>query len=571
MSETGTPLAEDAPPPCVAEPACSVAPAYDTEPLPASEPRSHPAPATPDAQPRTPAPPLALAALLPAPVRALLALAGGAGLACAFAPLSLWPLAVLCPALQMWLWEDASPRSAARSGFWFGVGTFGLGTWWLYISIHDIGEAPVWLSLGLVVALVAIMGLYQALLGWLGARFLPRRGAVRWLLGLPALWLLVEWWRGWFLSGFPWLSLGYSQTDTVMAGFAPLVGVYGISAVLLVGSGALVALLRTWRGAGSRGVALGALALLLLPWGAAALLERVSWTHPAGPPISVAVLQGAIPEDVKWQEDNIGPIRDLYARLERQALGARLIVWPEAAIPEYAYEDAQFLAQLYTDARMHGSDIVMGILRADEAGNSYNSIMTFSDDVTYYDKHHLVPFGEYFPVPKFVRAWLRLRNLPYLDFTPGAAVQPPLHAVGTLLAPSICYEDAYGSAMLPDLRRGATLLVNVTNDSWFGRSWARYQHFQIARMRALEADRPLIRATQDGISAVVDRRGHVIAQARQFEPVVLRSMVQPRAGLPPYARVGNGLVVVLGLLATALAAGMRLKQSTGTGRARGGL
>ena len=511
--------------------------------------------------------PPSLAARLSEPARALLALAGGAGLACAFAPLSLWPLAVLCPALQMWLWEDASPRSAARSGFWFGVGTFGLGTWWLYISIHNIGQAPIWLSLGLVVALVAIMGLYQALLGWLGARFLPRRGAMRWLLGLPGLWVLVEWWRGWFLSGFPWLSLGYSQTDTVMASFAPLAGVYGISAVLLAGSGALLALLRTWRGVGSRGAALWALALLLLPWGAAALLQRVSWTHPAGPALSVAVLQGAIPEDVKWQEDNIGKIRDLYTRLEQQALGSRLIVWPEAAIPEYAYEDPQYLAGLYADARMHRSDIVMGILRADDAGDSYNSIMTFSDNVSFYDKHHLVPFGEYFPVPKFVRAWMRLRNLPYLDFTPGAAVQPPLHAAGTLLAPSICYEDAYGSAMLPDLRRGATLLVNVTNDSWFGRSWARYQHFQIARMRALEAERPLIRATQDGISAVVDERGRVIAEARQFQPEVLRSTVQPRAGLPPYARTGNTLVVVLGLLATALAAGMRLKQSTGTGTA----
>lgn len=544
VSETVTPLAEVAPQPAPGvAPVCGAAPASGTGPAAG----------------------IALAARLPGAVRAVLALAGGAALACAFAPLSLWPLAVLCPALQMWLWEDASPASAARSGFWFGAGTFGVGTWWLYISIHFIGDAPVWLSLGLVVALVAIMGLYQALLGWLGARLLPRRGAVRWLLGLPGLWLLVEWWRGWFLSGFPWLSLGYSQTDTVLASFAPLAGVYGVSALLLVGSGALLALLRSWQGFGSRRVALWALGLLLLPWGGGALLGRVSWTHPAGPPVSVAVLQGAIPEDLKWQQDNVGPIRDLYTRLEQQALGARVIVWPESAIPEFAEEDTQYLGQVYSRARMHGSDVIMGILHSDENEQEFNSIMTLSDGVSFYDKHHLVPFGEYFPVPKFVRAWMRLRNLPYLDFTPGAAVQPPLHAAGTLLAPSICYEDAYGSAMLPDLRRGATLLVNVTNDSWFGRSWARYQHFQIARMRSLEADRPLIRATQDGISAVVDARGHVIAEARQFQPVVLRSTVQPRAGLPPYARVGNTLVVVLGLLATALAAGMRLKQSSGTG------
>lgn len=557
MSEAVTPLAEGAPPP-----------ARDTASAPADAPAVGDVSTLDDNAAGTPAVPqtlhasarLALPARLPGAVRALLALAGGAALACAFAPLSLWPLAVLCPAGQFWLWEDASPSSAARSGFWFGAGTFGVGTWWLYISIHGIGQAPVWLSLGLVLALVCIMGLYQALLGWLAARLLPRRGALRWLVGLPGLWLLVEWWRGWFLSGFPWLSLGYSQTDTVLAGFAPLAGIYGISALLLVGAGALVALLRAPRRLGP-----WALALLLLPWGAGALLERVSWTRPAGPPISVAVLQGAVPEDLKWQADNIGPIRDLYSRLQQQALGARLIVWPEAAIPEFANDDAQFLGQLYSRARMHGSDVIMGILRADEADHEYNSLMTLSDGVSFYDKHHLVPFGEYFPVPAFVRNWMRLRNLPYLDFTPGAAVQPPLHAAGTLLAPSICYEDAYGDAMLPDLRRGATLLVNVTNDSWFGRSWARYQHFQIARMRALEADRPLIRATQDGISAIVDARGRIIAEAQQFRPVVLRATVQPRVGQPPYVRLGNALVVVLGLLATALAAGMRMTRSTGTG------
>ncbi len=183
----------------------------------------------------------------PEPVRALLALVGGAALACSFAPLQFWPLAVICPALQMWLWEDASPRSAARSGFCFGAGTFGVGIWWLYLSIHGPGEAPMWLALALVLALVGIMSLYQALLGWLVARLLPRSGALRWLVALPGLWLLVEWWRGWFLSGFPWLGLGYSQTDTVLAGFAPIAGVYGISALLLLGSGALLALLRAGR------------------------------------------------------------------------------------------------------------------------------------------------------------------------------------------------------------------------------------------------------------------------------------------------------------------------------------
>jgi apolipoprotein N-acyltransferase len=498
--------------------------------------------------------------------RAAAALGAGALTACAFAPLQWWPLAVLAPALQMWLWEGATPRQGAWSGFWFGAGTFGLGTWWLYISIHGIGEAPVWLSACLVLALVGIMALYQALLGYLAVRLLPPGGALRWLLGLPGLWLLVEWWRGWFLSGFPWLSLGYSQTDTPLAALAPVVGVYGISAVLLLGSGALVALVR-----GRGRTRAWAAAALLLPWVIGAGLGRVSWTHPVGPPVSVAVLQGAVPEDLKWQAENTAPIQALYTRLENQALGARLIVWPEAALNDPANLIPQYLGDIFSRARMHGSDVIMGIIRFDEADRWYDSIMTLANGVSFYDKHHLVPFAEYFPVPHFIRTWLRLMNLPHSDFTPGPAVQPVIHAAGTRLAPSVCYEDAYGSAALPALNQGATLLVNVTNDAWFKHSWARYQHFQIARMRALEAARPLIRAGNDGVSALVGAHGQVLAQAPEFRPWVLRGNVQPRAGLPPFARYGNVPAVVLGLLAAVLAVGGRVLGMAGPVRGRGGL
>jgi apolipoprotein N-acyltransferase len=491
---------------------------------------------------------------LPSVALNTLALLAGALLACAFAPLALWPLALLCPAVLMWLWEGCSARAAAQSGFWFGVGTFGLGTWWLYVSIHGLGGAPVWLALALVIALVLIMGLYQALLGYLCARVLPAGGAMRYLVGLPALWLLVEWWRGWFLSGFPWLSLGYSQTDTWLRGYAPVVGVYGISAVLLLGSGALVALLR-----GSRRLRIGAAALLLLPWPIGAALEHVPWTHAAGAPLSVAILQGAVPQDLKWQLSNAAPTRALYARLENEALGARLIVWPEAAVPQLANEIPQYLGEIYSRARARGSDVIMGILRVDESDDYFNSIMTLADGVSFYDKHHLVPFAEFFPVPSFVRSWLRLMSLPYSDFKPGAAIQPLISAAGAKLAPSICYEDAYGSAELPQLRSGATLLVNVTNDAWFGHSWARYQHLQISRMRALEVQRPLIRAASDGVSALIGSNGQVLAQAVEFKPTVLHGTVQPRVGLTDYVRIGNVWLVVLGLLGAGSAIGGRFR------------
>jgi apolipoprotein N-acyltransferase len=475
------------------------------------------------------------------------ALVAGAALSLAFAPFGLWPLAILAPALLFALWQDAPPRRAAWLGFLFGAGTFGAGTWWLYISIHGFGEAPVWLTIALIVALVAIMAAWQALLGYLAARLLPAGGAARWLIGLPALWLLVEWWRGWFLSGFPWLSLGYSQSDTPLAALAPVGGVYLLSAVLALAAGALLALLR-----GARAARIAALAVLVAPWVAALALQRVSWTQADGAPVTVAVAQGAVPQDLKWQIQNRLPTRELYRGLNERVLGTRLIIWPESALPELANDAQDFLRQVYGAAHARGSDILMGVVRAD-GDDYYNSVLALGDEVAFYDKRHLVPFAEYFPVPAFVRSWLRLLSLPYSDFNRGRAGQAPLAVGGLKVAATICYEDAFGSEQLGSLR-DANLLVNVTNDAWFGRSPARFQHFQIARLRALESGRYLVRAANDGVSAVVGPKGQVLAEAAEYRPTVLQGTVQPLRGLTPYARVGNGPVVAIGLFAVLFAA-----------------
>jgi apolipoprotein N-acyltransferase len=480
------------------------------------------------------------------------ALAAGALLPLAFAPFDLWPLAIASPATLMLLWQRGAPRRAAALGFCFGAGYFGAGTWWLYISIHDHGPAPVWLSLVLVLLVVAFMASYYGLLGWCTARFLPAVGPWRQYAGLPAAWLLMEWLRGWVLSGFPWLSLGYSQTDTWLAAYAPVAGVYGLSALLLLQAGALLAL---WQGRGR--ACLAALALGVLIWGGGWLLGRVAWTQPSGAPVSVAIVQGAIPQDEKWQLNNREPTMALYRSLNDQALGARLIVWPEAAIPELANEIPRYLADIQASARSHGSDVVMGVVRlADNGEDYYNSILALSGSVAFYDKRHLVPFAEFFPVPAFVRSWLRFMSLPYSDFTSGSALQGPLLAGGLHLAPSICYEAAFGSAQL-SLAGRSDLLVNVTNDAWFGRSPARYQHLQIARLRAIEAGRYMVRAGNDGVSAIVGPRGELVAVAPEYRPAVLRGTVVARHGLSPYLKLGNWPVLLLGLTALALAAWKR--------------
>jgi apolipoprotein N-acyltransferase len=295
----------------------------------------------------------------------------------------------------------------------------------------------------------------------------------------------------------------------------------------------------------------------VIPWLAAAALGSVEWTHPAGAPVTVAVIQGSIPQDQKWLDSNKQTTLDLYQRLTETALGTRLIVWPESAPPDLANELVSWITAMYREARTHHSALVFGVVRATDDGKQYyNSVLALDDELTWYSKNHLVPFAEFFPVPSFVRSWLRLHSLPYSDFTRGGDEQPPLPAGGLRLGATICYEDAYGSSMIGVLRTADTL-VNVTNDAWFGHSTARHQHFQITRMRAMEAGRYLVRAANDGISGVIGPHGEVVARAPEFTPYVLKSTVTPRVGLTPYAHVGNWPIV--SLCAAALACGLGLR------------
>jgi apolipoprotein N-acyltransferase len=489
-------------------------------------------------------------------VGSCVALAAGAAMSLTFAPFEWWPLAIFLPALLMWLWNGATPRRAAVLGFWFNFGTFSVGTYWLYISLRLIGHAPIPLALLLMLGLAAIMGAYHALLGWVVAKYLPPHGALRWMVGIPAAWLLIEWWRSWFLTGFGWLALGYAHTDSFMGSLAPVVGQYGLGLLTLIHAGALITIVF-----GSRRETIAAVASIVLIWGASLALRGVEWTAPRGAPITVAVVQGAIPQDEKWIGDNLETILDLYKTRTREAHGANLIVWPESAIPDLANNHVAYFRDVYAEASARGSSLVMGTLRMepnpktgeDEYFNSVLAMDRATPGVGWYDKHHLVPFSEFFPVPGFIRSWLRLMTLPYSDFNRGAAQQQPLEAAGQRIAAGVCYEDAYGSTLLPAMST-ATMLLNVTNDSWFGHSTARFQHLQISRLRAMETGRPMVRAANDGVSAVIGHRGEILARAPEYEANVMRSSLQPRLGLTPYARTGNWPTICLALIFALVAA-----------------
>jgi apolipoprotein N-acyltransferase len=498
----------------------------------------------------------------------LIALLAGALLTLAFAPYGQWWLAVVAPAVLAGLWGRApTAREGACIGFFFGTGLFAAGTWWLYISIHVFGEAPLWVALPVMAALVLIMAGYLALLGYVACRWLQPATVAGRLLWLPAAWVLVEWWRGWFLSGFPWLALGYSQTDSPLAGLAPVGGVHLIGFALFAGAGALLVL---WQARGP--IRAVALVVLVLPWTLGLMLQRVEWTHASGPERTVAIVQGAIPQDMKWLNtpDSKQNILDTYARLHREALGAQLILWPESTLPDWANSYSSYISAVWSASRRAGSDMMLGIVREDANDPArepryYNSLLALGDgEPATYDKRHLVPFGEYFPVPAMVRSWLRLMSLPDGDFDRGSKRQAIFQLAGVKLAPNICYEDAYPGLLRPEIR-AAEALVTVTNDTWFGRSSARYQHLQIARMRALESRRYLLRAANDGVSAVIGPDGSVVAEAPEFKPAVLKAKFTPRTGDTPYLVVGNWLalgVAGLVLAAGALRARARVKRSS---------
>lgn len=472
-----------------------------------------------------------------------LSLPVGAAVSLAFAPFNLWPIGIACFAFLFLAWEYATPRQAAKRGFLFTSGTYVAGTYWLYNSIHTIGHAPVWVTLFAMAGLVAIMGAYMALLAYALQRWVPGQGVIRWLLILPAAIVILEWFRGWFLSGFPWLALGYTQTDTWLAGFAPLGGVYIVSLAVTVCAGAVTALVL-----GTKQTRITAAAVIAVIWIVGLALDDRQWTRPTGEQLSVAIVQGAVPQSLKWEDDQRDKTIALYRELTRQHLGSKIIIWPEAALPALSHELTQVLSEEWTAAQAAGSALVLGQVRYDfEEKVYFNAVLALDKQPEWYAKRRLVPLGEYFPVPEWALDWLKGMDLPYSGFQAGVRDQDALDAAGQKLGVTICYEDAYGVEQLKVLQN-ATLLVNVTNDAWFGDSTAAHQHLQISRMRAIEAGRQLMRAANDGISAIIDSDGKIVSTYPRFKPGVLTGDVQPHVGLTPYAQVGNWPAIIVSFL-----------------------
>ncbi len=478
----------------------------------------------------------------------------GALLMLSFAPSAQFWLAPLLVAPLLISALYSTPRSAAWHGFCFGCGLFLAGTYWFYVSIHVFGEAPLWIAMFLLLGLVFIMGLYYAATAWIICKLASGRLALFVVMG-PAVWVLVEWLRGWFLTGFPWMTLGYSQIDSPLSGIAPVAGVYAVSAALLLTTASLIAVVLC---APRQRAAFAILAVF--PWILGFALHQVEWTQPAGPAVRTTIVQGGVSQDQKWLPEQFARTLSLYRNATLGGQNHQLVVWPEVALPAAIDQVENYLASIEAELAVNNQSLVLGILERDFTTQAiYNSVLMLNGrERQTYRKRHLVPFGEYFPVPDFVRNWMRLMSLPNTDMTPGEAVQPLLEtASGEKLAVAICYEDAYGAEQLyalPD----ASVLINVSNDAWFGDTIAPHQHLEIARMRALEVGRYMVRATNNGVSAFVDDKGRILGSGPQFEFVSMTLDIPPMSGLTPYARVGN-VPLVLGLFAIVAAFAARMR------------
>ncbi len=442
-----------------------------------------------------------------------------------YAPVGWFPLPVLSLALLFLLLRDATPRSAFIVGWAYGLGLFLAGVSWVYVSLATYGGMPMPLAVLATLLFCAFIALFPAVGIWLGVRLGGSHGH-RLGLALPAAWALLEWTRGWLFTGFPWLALGYSQVpDSPLAGYAPVFGVYGVGLLAALSAGLLAQARR------------GAVGLVALIWLGGFGLQQVAWTHPVGAPVTLSLLQGNVEQDMKFRPERLQTTLLDYAR-STLASSARLIILPETAVPVLRSRLApDYLEMLGEHARRNQGDVLLGLPEDADGGRYYNSVISVGTSPEgRYRKAHLVPFGEFLP---WGFAWvMKVLSIPLSDFSRGAVDQAPLAAAGQRLAVNICYEDVFGEERIA-AARDATLLVNVSNDAWFGASLAPEQHLQIGAMRSLEAGRWQLRANNTGITAVLDQRGQVRARLPLFVQGRLDAQAQGRQGMTPYLWWGN--------------------------------
>lgn len=469
-----------------------------------------------------------------------LAICSGLILPLSFAPTEWWLLAPISLAVLYALIQQATPRQALLLGGLFGLGYFGIGVHWVYFSLHLFGAAIAPLAVLLTLVFVLVMAVFPAVTSYLWARYRTSASPLANAGLFAVLWVLSELLRGKLMNGFPWILIGYSQTSGPLGSLAPVTGVYGVSFLVVLCSGSVVVLLL-----GNMRCRTFSMLVIALPFVAAFALNNAKFSEPVGEPLNVRMVQANIPQEMKFSQDRLQSALTQYTTMTTQAGldDINLVVWPETAIPTYFDRVDVAMQPFIASMDERNIDVLSGGFQRD-GDDIYNAVRQLGGDRGVYRKRHLVPFGEYMPlrfILDFAAAYI---DIPMADLAAGEGPHVPLQVQNVALGISICYEDVYGEEMRA-LLPASQLLINVSNDAWFGNSAAPHQHEQKARMRAREFARPLVRVTNTGVSSAIDHQGKILGRIAHNTNGILDVSVQPRSGYTLYARTGNWPVFVL--------------------------
>lgn len=490
----------------------------------------------------------------------LAALLLGITITFAFAPYEVFPLAAVAPAGLLALWRNVSPSRAFWLGFVFGLGMFTAGVYWIFTAIHTFGDVSVPLTSIITGGLIVIMAAFIGTVGSLLNRYFPTNNTTRLLFAFPALWVFGEWIRSWIFTGFPWLLLGYSQTNSPLKGYAAILGVYGVSLAVVMTGALILNAVYQYKQKEYRNAYFNLFAFICI-WLAGTLFSYIPWTKPTGNAIPVSLVQGNIPQSIKWSPEHIQLSFDTYQKLTEPLWGkSKLIFWPEAAIPMPIRQASTFIEAMDQKAQANDTQLILGIpIRSHKELGYYNSIVTLGKDKRVYSKRHLVPFGEYTPFSTLFSNLFQVMNIPMSDMVSGDVVQSPLELGHIKILAAICYEIAYPE--LFDVNdKTISMLLTATNDAWFGKSNAQAQHLQMAQMRSLELGRPMIFVSNDGITALINAKGQIESTLPQHTAGVLNGSVQPMYGVTPW--MFNGMDPILFILLCLLGRAIWEKRKT---------
>ena len=471
------------------------------------------------------------------------ALFAGVLLPLAFSPFELYALAIISPALLLAVLLKSNLKQAFWRGWFYGVGYFGVGISWVYISMHTYGLAPAWMAVVSTIIFVMLLALFFALMSYLFNKLLPHNTIAKCSLGFPALWVLFEWIRTVLMTGFPWILLGYSQVEAPLRGFAPIFSVYGVSFATAMTAGLLISVIFICKKASKAILLILGIAFL---WSGSVGLAHINWTKPIGKSVAVSMIQGNVSQSVKWKPEQVQKSINRYVKLTQQHWSSDIIIWPEAAIAVTKSQAQNFLGQLGTAAKKHNTTLITGIPIM-ENNKYYNAMIAIGDGHGQYLKRHLVPFGEYMPF-RYLLDWLRNYVLiPMSDLSSGPKNQSHIIAGKIKIAPFICYEIIYPAEVLAAVP-SSEMIVVASDDSWFGRSIAPAQQLQMTQMRAQETGREILASTNNGVTAIIGAHGKIKKFADPFTITVLTGEAQPMQGETPLMIIGIWPVIVFSVL-----------------------